>query len=81
MSVWCEQPFCFIWLIHCSYLQYSSICARLLRRSLKPELREAALKREESGLKVTRWEQGKPTADTSELMSVIHYDHSFISYG
>lgn len=51
-----------------SYLEYSSICARLLRRALKPETRAEALKCEESAMKLTRWEQGKP-AEASKSMT------------
>ncbi|XP_077993841.1 ATP synthase F(1) complex subunit epsilon, mitochondrial-like [Glandiceps talaboti] len=43
-----------------SYIQYSAICARLLRRALKPEFREQALKKEESFSKLNKWVDGKP---------------------
>ena len=46
----------------CSYLQYSGICARLLRQALKPEYRASALKREESLMKVQKWKDGQPGA-------------------
>ena len=47
--------------LSCSYLQYSSLCARYLRRALKPEFREAAiLKKEDSTAKMFRWKEGKP---------------------
>lgn len=42
-----------------SYLQYSSIGARLLRRALKEEHRAKAFLTEESLLKVSRWANGK----------------------
>lgn len=43
-----------------SYLQYSAICARLLRQALKPEYKAKALKQEESSLKVSKWKNGEP---------------------
>jgi len=44
-----------------SYIQYSAICARLVRRALKPELQAAALKNEETVARVLTWEGGKST--------------------
>lgn len=49
----------------CSYLNYSSICARLVRRCLKPELRVEALKREDSLMKSVKWEGGKQAGQAS----------------
>ena len=46
--------------IHPSYLQYSNICARLLRRALRPELQEEALKVEDTNVKIAQWADGKP---------------------
>ena len=43
-----------------SYLQYSAICARLLRQALKPEFKAKALKNEETNLKVSKWKNGEP---------------------
>lgn len=43
-----------------SYIQYSNIAARLLRRALKPEFRTEAARREESSIKFTPWKDGKP---------------------
>ncbi|KAI9329068.1 hypothetical protein BDR26DRAFT_1011938 [Obelidium mucronatum] len=42
-----------------SYLQVSNIAAAALRRSLKPEARVAALKREEQFIKFAKWTGGK----------------------
>jgi len=42
-----------------SYLQYSSICARLLRRVLKPELRDTAMRAEDTTVRVAHWKDGK----------------------
>jgi F-type H+-transporting ATPase subunit epsilon len=44
-----------------SYLNYSSICAKYLRRALKPEFRQIALKDEHSIIKCQAWEGGKPS--------------------
>lgn len=43
-----------------SYINYSNIAARLLRRSLKKEFRVEAQKRDESHIKFTPWANGKP---------------------
>ncbi|XP_050300759.1 protein stunted-like isoform X1 [Anthonomus grandis grandis] len=43
-----------------NYINYSNIAAKLLRQALKADLRTEALKRNESHLKVTKWEGGKP---------------------
>ncbi|XP_065351172.1 protein stunted-like isoform X1 [Cloeon dipterum] len=42
-----------------NYVKYSSIAARVVRQSLKPEHRAEALKREESHIKFTPWKDGK----------------------
>lgn len=60
-----SQPFCFS-----SYIQYSSLCARLLRRALKPEVQQQALKSEESAMKAVRWDKGKPTGESSEPLNL-----------
>lgn len=50
-----------LFLVVSSYLQYSSLCAKFLRRALKPEFREAAiLKKEDTTAKVFQWKEGKP---------------------
>jgi len=41
-----------------SYIQYSALCARLLRRALKPEYKTEALKVEETAMRITQWENG-----------------------
>lgn len=43
-----------------TYIQYSNACARAVRNSLKPELKVDAMKRGNSIIKATRWEEGKP---------------------
>ncbi|XP_050072414.1 protein stunted-like [Anopheles maculipalpis] len=43
-----------------SYINYSNIAARLLRKALKPELRAQAARRDDSHIKFTKWQGGKP---------------------
>ncbi|KPI97802.1 ATP synthase subunit epsilon, mitochondrial [Papilio xuthus] len=43
-----------------SYINYSNIAAKVLRRSLKPEFRADALKRDESHVRITPWANGRP---------------------
>ncbi|XP_074615876.1 ATP synthase F(1) complex subunit epsilon, mitochondrial-like [Acropora palmata] len=50
-----------------SYLNFSTICARLVRRCLKPELRVEALKREESLMKTVKWEGGKQVSEAKSI--------------
>jgi F-type H+-transporting ATPase subunit epsilon len=42
-----------------SYVQYSNIAARVVRKSLKPQLQVDALKRDVVNVKFTKWENGK----------------------
>ncbi|XP_044730373.1 protein stunted-like [Chrysoperla carnea] len=42
-----------------SYINFSQIAARCVRKALKPELRNEAAKREESHIKFTDWKDGK----------------------
>ena len=49
-----------------SYLNFSTICARLVRRCLKPDLRVEALRREESLMKTVKWEGGKQAGEASK---------------
>jgi len=44
-----------------NYLQYSAICARALRRCLKPEFQTEAMKNPDSKLRLRKWEGGKAT--------------------
>ncbi|KAL1518146.1 hypothetical protein ABEB36_001816 [Hypothenemus hampei] len=43
-----------------NYINYSSIAARLLRQALKADLRTEAAKRNDSHIRITKWEAGKP---------------------
>ena len=49
-----------------SYIQYSSICARFLRRALKPQVQAKEIaKSEETTIRAFKWKDGKP-GDKSE---------------
>lgn len=50
-----------------SYLNFSTICARLVRRCLKPDFRVEALKREESIMKTVKWEGGKQAGEPKSI--------------
>ncbi|XP_072940496.1 protein stunted isoform X2 [Epargyreus clarus] len=43
-----------------NYINYSNIAAKVLRRSLKPEFRTEALKRDDSHVRITPWANGRP---------------------
>ncbi|XP_053602756.1 protein stunted isoform X1 [Plodia interpunctella] len=43
-----------------TYINYSNIAAKVLRRSLKQELRNEALRRDSSHVRITPWANGKP---------------------
>ncbi|XP_026277343.1 protein stunted isoform X1 [Frankliniella occidentalis] len=43
-----------------NYVRYSNIAANLVRQALKPELRAAAAKRDDSSVRLTPWKDGKP---------------------
>jgi hypothetical protein len=52
----------FLWKDICgffSYIQYSAVCARTLRRCLKSSAAKDAMKREESFVRVSKWQSGK----------------------
>ncbi|KAJ9597541.1 hypothetical protein L9F63_011599 [Diploptera punctata] len=42
-----------------TYINYSNIAAKLLRKALKPEFKTEALRREESYIRFTPWKDGK----------------------
>ncbi|CAG9838812.1 unnamed protein product [Diabrotica balteata] len=48
-----------------NYINYSNIAAKLLRQALKPELRTEALRRNETHIKVTKWQDGKPIKEST----------------
>lgn len=52
---------------NCRYIQYSNIAARVLRSSLKPELKADAAKRADSHVKFTKWTDGKPARKYTDL--------------
>ena len=43
-----------------SYVNYSNIAAKVVRKALKPELQADAAKRELVSIKFVKWENGKP---------------------
>lgn len=55
----CLHNYCFF-VFHFSYIQYSNICARVVRQALKADIRVEAAKRNESHVKFTPWTDGKP---------------------
>jgi len=42
-----------------SYINYSNIAAKLVRRALKPEFRTEAARREDSSIRFIPWKDGK----------------------
>ena len=48
-----------------SYVQYSNIAAKIVRKSLKPQLQTEAEKRGVVSIKFTKWEGGKPTGEST----------------
>ncbi|KAH1008772.1 hypothetical protein HUJ05_009300 [Dendroctonus ponderosae] len=42
-----------------NYINYSNIAAKVVRQALKTELRADAAKRNDSHVKITKWEGGK----------------------
>ncbi|XP_055713233.1 protein stunted isoform X2 [Phlebotomus papatasi] len=46
-----------------TYINYSNIAARTLRRALKADVRTDAAKRDETHIKFTPWANGKPTTE------------------
>ncbi|XP_014095625.1 protein stunted [Bactrocera oleae] len=49
-----------------TYIQYSNVCARVVRQALKTNLRTDAAKRNETHVKFTPWADGKPARRTIE---------------
>ena len=56
-SFFLSRLICFV--IFFSYINYSNIAAKLLRRALKPEFRTEAARREDSSIRFTPWKDGK----------------------
>jgi F-type H+-transporting ATPase subunit epsilon len=57
------QAFNVLFYDSCSYINYSNIAAKLLRRALKPEFRTEAVRREDSSIKFTPWKDGKAQSE------------------
>ncbi|XP_004521016.1 protein stunted [Ceratitis capitata] len=49
-----------------TYIQYSNICARVVREALKSNLKADAAKRNETHVKFTPWANGKPARRVEE---------------
>jgi F-type H+-transporting ATPase subunit epsilon len=49
-----------------NYINYSSVCARIVRRCLKPEFRAEAMKRDEGFIRPVQWKDGKAVAIAKE---------------
>lgn len=47
---------------HYSYVNYSNIAAKIVRRVLKSDLQANASKRDETHVKFTPWAKGKPVS-------------------
>ena len=50
-----------------TYINYSSIAAKVTRQALKPALVDAAKKRGTTSIKFQRWEGGKPVGAKYDL--------------
>ncbi|ESO03305.1 hypothetical protein HELRODRAFT_80278 [Helobdella robusta] len=46
-----------------NYIQFSRICARIVRRCLKPEQQAEAMKRDEGLIRAIHWRDGKPISE------------------
>ena len=51
-----------------SYIQYSNVAARVVRKALNKELQADALKRDVAGIKFVKWEGGKPVGKLKFLI-------------
>lgn len=56
--------------LYFSYVNYSTIAARLLRQALKAEPRAEAMKRNDSNIKFTQWIDGKAQSKLQQLTSL-----------
>jgi hypothetical protein len=52
------------------------LCSRIVRASLKPEFKAAAMKRAELGLKFAKWSEGKQS-ELSTFLTVKTYSLKF----
>nr|BAB13535.1 hym-323 [Hydra vulgaris] len=50
-----------------NYLQFSRIASNTLRKCLKPEYQTETIMKPSSGLKLTKWVQGKPTGEVKQI--------------
>lgn len=56
------NQFVIVFIFIFSYVNYSNIAAKVVRRVLKPELQANASKRDETHVKFTPWAKGKPVS-------------------
>lgn len=56
-----------------SYVNYSNIAAKVLRQSLKSELRDDASRRDQSLIKFTYWTNGEPLGNFLFLLFIKNY--------
>jgi F-type H+-transporting ATPase subunit epsilon len=64
------------------YLKYVEACSQALRFSMKDQFRAAALRRNENGLKVAKWDAGKQLDssrfyDDHEMIMIILWFYIF----
>lgn len=64
-----------------SYIQYSNVCAKVVRRCLKAQFKPDAEKRGESMIRGVKWENGKPVVDAGATSkeSILPGVHKLIS--
>lgn len=57
----------------CSYINYSNIAAKCLRKALKPDAKAEAAKRDISNIRFTKWVDGKP--ESKKIYSNLFFKH------
>nr|XP_039268647.1 protein stunted-like [Styela clava] len=62
-----------------TYIRYSSICARVVRQALKPELQEAAQQRASKSVITKYWQDGKPVGEFKKNIQRIQYSKKYIT--
>ena len=63
-----------------SYIQYSAIAARVVRKALKEQLQADAAKRDITGIKFVKWEGGKAVGKFSTCMyNIFRFYLKFVS--
>jgi F-type H+-transporting ATPase subunit epsilon len=67
-----------IYFFDCSYVNYSNIAAKVVRRVLKPELQANASKRDETHVKFTPWVKGKPSSKYQYFFFVLVINNLYL---